>query len=103
MLQPITKIEGHVKLPGSKSLSNRILLLAALSKGTTIVKNILVRSQHLPVMRHTPNGVSFTATQSFTEVCVASCMLSAGQRGHPLHGRCPQDTGRAVGREVGPD
>jgi 5-enolpyruvylshikimate-3-phosphate synthase len=41
-LQPIDKIEGHVKLPGSKSLSNRILLLAALSKGTTTVKNLLV-------------------------------------------------------------
>ena len=33
-----------MKLPGSKSLSNRILLLAALSKGTTLVKNLLVRS-----------------------------------------------------------
>ena len=42
VLQPINKIEGHVKLPGSKSLSNRILLLAALSRGTTVVKNLLV-------------------------------------------------------------
>ncbi|EIE21051.1 3-phosphoshikimate 1-carboxyvinyltransferase [Coccomyxa subellipsoidea C-169] len=41
VLQPISKIEGHVKLPGSKSLSNRILLLAALSRGTTVVKNLL--------------------------------------------------------------
>ena len=42
-LQPIKRIEGHVKLPGSKSLSNRILLLAALSEGTTEVQNLLVR------------------------------------------------------------
>lgn len=42
VLQPIRKIEGHVKLPGSKSLSNRILLLAALSDGTTEVQNLLV-------------------------------------------------------------
>jgi 3-phosphoshikimate 1-carboxyvinyltransferase len=42
VLQPIRRIEGHVKLPGSKSLSNRILLLAALSKGKTIVRNLLV-------------------------------------------------------------
>lgn len=42
VLQPIKKIEGHVKLPGSKSLSNRILLLAALSEGTTEVQNLLV-------------------------------------------------------------
>lgn len=40
-LQPISRIEGHVKLPGSKSLSNRILLLAALAKGDTTVENIL--------------------------------------------------------------
>ena len=42
-LQPIKRIEGHVQLPGSKSLSNRVLLLAALSEGTTLVKNLLVR------------------------------------------------------------
>lgn len=46
VLQPISKIEGHVKLPGSKSLSNRILLLAALSRGTTVVKNLLVSPFH---------------------------------------------------------
>lgn len=32
VLQPIKEISGTVKLPGSKSLSNRILLLAALSE-----------------------------------------------------------------------
>ena len=41
-LQPIKSIGGHVQLPGSKSLSNRVLLLAALSEGTTLVKNLLV-------------------------------------------------------------
>lgn len=40
-IQPVRVIEGHVKLPGSKSLSNRILLLAALAEGTTTVENIL--------------------------------------------------------------
>lgn len=40
-VQPVKVIEGHVKLPGSKSLSNRILLLAALAEGTTTVENIL--------------------------------------------------------------
>ena len=47
-LQPIDMIEGHVKLPGSKSLSNRILLLAALAKGTTIVRNLLVSNSASP-------------------------------------------------------
>lgn len=32
---------GELVLPGSKSLSNRVLLLSALSEGTTIVKNLL--------------------------------------------------------------
>ncbi|KAJ9188459.1 hypothetical protein P3X46_003816 [Hevea brasiliensis] len=41
VLQPIKEISGTVYLPGSKSLSNRILLLAALSEGTTVVDNLL--------------------------------------------------------------
>ncbi len=45
-LQPIKTISGTVKLPGSKSLSNRILLLAALAEGTTVVKNLLVSAAH---------------------------------------------------------
>jgi len=40
-LKPMKKIEGTVRLPGSKSLSNRILLLAALAEGTTKVENLL--------------------------------------------------------------
>uniref|UniRef100_A0A383V5Z1 3-phosphoshikimate 1-carboxyvinyltransferase n=1 Tax=Tetradesmus obliquus TaxID=3088 RepID=A0A383V5Z1_TETOB len=40
-VQPIKTISGTVKLPGSKSLSNRILLLAALAEGTTVVRNLL--------------------------------------------------------------
>ena len=45
-VEPIKEISGHVKLPGSKSLSNRILLLAALAEGTTLVKNLLVGELH---------------------------------------------------------
>ncbi|CAN1181502.1 3-phosphoshikimate 1-carboxyvinyltransferase, chloroplastic [Linum perenne] len=41
VLQPIKDISGTVTLPGSKSLSNRILLLAALAEGTTVVDNLL--------------------------------------------------------------
>lgn len=37
VLQPIKEISGTVKLPGSKSLSNRILLLAALSQVYLVV------------------------------------------------------------------
>jgi len=40
-LKPIRKINGEVNLPGSKSLSNRALLLAALAEGTTKITNLL--------------------------------------------------------------
>ncbi|MEO2279304.1 3-phosphoshikimate 1-carboxyvinyltransferase [Pseudoalteromonas pernae] len=40
-LEPIKQVNGEVVLPGSKSLSNRILLLAALCNGTTKVTNLL--------------------------------------------------------------
>lgn len=40
-LAPLTHANGEVQLPGSKSLSNRILLLAALAEGETTVTNLL--------------------------------------------------------------
>ncbi|MGX2969630.1 3-phosphoshikimate 1-carboxyvinyltransferase [Ursidibacter sp. B-7004-1] len=40
-LNPISRVEGEINLPGSKSLSNRALLLAALAEGTTKVTNLL--------------------------------------------------------------
>lgn len=41
LLEPISRLTGEVVLPGSKSLSNRALLLAALSEGVTTVENLL--------------------------------------------------------------
>ncbi len=41
VLNPISRVNGEISLPGSKSLSNRILLLSALSRGTTEVYNLL--------------------------------------------------------------
>ena len=40
-IEPIGRVEGEIRLPGSKSLSNRALLLAALSKGETTLYNLL--------------------------------------------------------------
>jgi 3-phosphoshikimate 1-carboxyvinyltransferase len=40
-LDPITIVDGVINLPGSKSVSNRVLLLAALAEGTTILTNLL--------------------------------------------------------------
>jgi len=40
-LSPIATVNGTVNLPGSKSLSNRALLLAALAQGETTIYNLL--------------------------------------------------------------
>jgi 3-phosphoshikimate 1-carboxyvinyltransferase len=40
-LQPVTRMTGSVRLPGSKSISNRILLLAALARGDTHIEGLL--------------------------------------------------------------
>ncbi len=40
-IEPIASISGEVNVPGSKSLSNRALLLAALSEGDTLLTNLL--------------------------------------------------------------
>ena len=68
-LQPINKVNGEVNLPGSKSVSNRALLLAALASGTTRLTNLLDSDD----IRHMLNaltqlGVSYTLSQDKT-VC----------------------------------
>ncbi|MBI3349220.1 MAG: bifunctional 3-phosphoshikimate 1-carboxyvinyltransferase/cytidylate kinase [Burkholderiales bacterium] len=40
-LPPLRGAAGTVRLPGSKSISNRVLLLAALSEGRTVVRDLL--------------------------------------------------------------
>jgi 3-phosphoshikimate 1-carboxyvinyltransferase len=40
-LPPLLSARGTVRLPGSKSISNRVLLLAALSEGVTEVRDLL--------------------------------------------------------------
>ncbi len=48
-LQPFSRMAGTVVLPGSKSISNRTLLLAALADGATEVKGLLASddTQHM--------------------------------------------------------
>jgi len=41
-LPAVSRAEGTVKLPGSKSISNRTLLLAALAEGVTEIRDLLV-------------------------------------------------------------
>ncbi|MBQ4848824.1 3-phosphoshikimate 1-carboxyvinyltransferase [Pseudoalteromonas sp. MMG013] len=76
-LKPISKVSGSITLPGSKSLSNRILLLAALAEGTTEVHNLLDSDD----IRHmlgalAQMGVSVTLNADKTVATVHGC---AGQ------------------------
>ena len=41
ILEPISHLSGTVNLPGSKSISNRALLLASLASGTTRIRNLM--------------------------------------------------------------
>ncbi|MBK9160615.1 MAG: bifunctional 3-phosphoshikimate 1-carboxyvinyltransferase/cytidylate kinase [Nitrosomonadales bacterium] len=41
-LPPLLNAHGTVRLPGSKSISNRILLLSAMSAGTTEIRDVLL-------------------------------------------------------------
>ncbi|MGC2048677.1 MAG: bifunctional 3-phosphoshikimate 1-carboxyvinyltransferase/cytidylate kinase, partial [Gallionella sp.] len=41
-LPPLLSAQGTITLPGSKSISNRILLLSALAQGTTEIRDVLL-------------------------------------------------------------
>jgi 3-phosphoshikimate 1-carboxyvinyltransferase len=49
-LAPVPHVQGTVKLPGSKSISNRILLLAALAGGTTRILDLLASDDTLVML-----------------------------------------------------
>lgn len=70
-LEPITQISGTVNVPGSKSLSNRALLLAALAEGTTKLTNLLdsddIRHM-LNALRHL--GVEYSLSDDKTQCTV---------------------------------
>jgi len=70
-LKPIEKIDGEVNLPGSKSLSNRALLLASLAEGTTKITNLLESDD----TRHMLNalkklGIKYSLSEDKTECTV---------------------------------
>jgi 3-phosphoshikimate 1-carboxyvinyltransferase len=50
-LAPVSRAAGSMRLPGSKSISNRTLLLAALARGATVLEGLL-ESDDTEVMRN---------------------------------------------------
>ena len=76
-LPPLSHAQGTVQLPGSKSISNRILLLSALAEGTTRIHHLL-DSDDTQVMLAalTKLGVSVTQidnSRDYEIVGVAGC------------------------------
>jgi 3-phosphoshikimate 1-carboxyvinyltransferase len=62
-LKPALQAKGVVRLPGSKSISNRTLLLAALADGTTHIKDLLASDDtHVMLMALQKLGVKWEQT-----------------------------------------
>ena len=59
-IAPLQAANGTVQLPGSKSISNRVLLLAGLCRGTTVLTGVLDSDDTrvmLAALRHIGCGV----------------------------------------------
>ena len=71
IVNPIGKINGEVFLPGSKSLSNRALLIAALANGVTKITNLLVSDDINYMLKAlTILGIEYTLSDCGTECTV---------------------------------
>jgi 3-phosphoshikimate 1-carboxyvinyltransferase len=66
---PFKRAQGSIVLPGSKSISNRALLLAALSSGTTTLKNLL-DADDTQVMRNALRQLGLSVVDKENKVCV---------------------------------
>jgi len=66
---PFKRAQGSIVLPGSKSISNRALLLAALSSGTTTLTNLL-DADDTQVMRNALRQLGLSVTDKADKVCI---------------------------------
>ncbi|MGP3592795.1 3-phosphoshikimate 1-carboxyvinyltransferase [Vagococcus sp. WN89Y] len=78
-LQPIARVDGTINLPGSKSVSNRALLLAALARGTTVLTNLLDSDD----VRHMLNALSTLGVHYTLSADRTRCEVTGA--GGPLH------------------
>lgn len=72
LLSPIAKVDGTVNVPGSKSLSNRALLLAALAKGETHLTNLLDSED----IHHMLNALTQLGVQYRLSDCKTECWVT---------------------------
>jgi len=88
LLSPRQGITGEVVLPGSKSISNRALLLAALASGTTQIKRLL-RSDDTQVMLQALQSLGVTieendSDQTLTVHGSAGVFANTGAQTNPV-------------------
>ena len=95
-LKPLVSAKGSVNLPGSKSISNRTLLLAALANGTTQIRDLLksddtdrmleaLRSLGVPIEQTGANDYRITGTSGHFPNKSADLFLgNAGTAYRPL-------------------
>ena len=70
-LETIKHVNGEVNVPGSKSLSNRALLLASLAEGTTKVTNLLDSDDISHMLNALEQlGVNYTLSECKTQCVV---------------------------------
>lgn len=80
-LNPINKVAGEVHLPGSKSISNRVLLLAALAEGSTHITNLLDSDD----VKHMLNALTALGVRYTLSACRTQCEVQGigGLFNHP--------------------
>lgn len=70
-LNKINGVQGTVHLPGSKSISNRVLLLAALAQGETRISNLL----HSDDIEHMLNALTALGVSFQLSDCKSQCVV----------------------------
>lgn len=94
-LAPAKQAQGTVALPGSKSISNRVLLLSALAQGSTRIQGLLasddtavmlaaLKQLGVQVDTHSPDSVSVTGVARFPVMDAQLFMGNAGTAIRPL-------------------
>lgn len=80
-LNKINGVQGNVHLPGSKSISNRVLLLAALAQGETQISNLL----HSDDIEHMLNALTALGVSYQLSDCKSKCVVQGlgGLFNHP--------------------
>src|SRR4029078_6651762 len=80
-LPPAARAQGTVTLPGSKSISNRSLLLAALAQGTTTLVDVLAADDTDRML----DALTALGVALRMNVATGACDVTGVGGGFPIH------------------